>query len=68
MYAFSMPIVLRSAYTSATILSMTGTTSIRLSEQEKEQAQEKAEAYGLPSLAALIRFAIKKLPTPARSE
>lgn len=43
---------------------MNHTTSIRLPAEEREMARQKMEAYGLPSLAALIRVAIKQLKTP----
>jgi hypothetical protein len=46
---------------------MTETTSIRLNNEDKRLAREKAAAYGLPSLAALVRFAIKQLKSPQRS-
>ena len=45
---------------------MTQTTSIRLTDEEKQQAMQKAEAYGLRSLAALIRFAIQQLKHPPK--
>lgn len=43
---------------------MPDTTSIRLTPEDRKIAQEKADAYGLPSLAALIRFAIRQLKDP----
>jgi len=38
--------------------------TIRLTDEEKQDALSKAEQYGLPTLSALIRFAIKMLRRP----
>lgn len=38
--------------------------TIRLNEEEKKDAARKAEAYGLSSIASLLRFALKNLKTP----
>lgn len=41
-------------------------TPVRLSEAELQEAEEKREAYDLPDLSKLIRFAIKRLRKPTK--
>lgn len=41
-------------------------TTIRLTDEEKALAQAKADAYGVRTLAAIIRMALRRLPMPKR--
>lgn len=38
--------------------------TIRISDEERQQMEEKANLYGLASVSALIRFAVQNLPKP----
>lgn len=42
----------------------TPATTIRLTDEEKEEAMKKARAHGLTTLADVIRMALKKLRSP----
>jgi Arc/MetJ family transcription regulator len=46
--------------------SMREVTPIRLSEEERQEAKRKQEAYNLPSLSEAYRFAMRRLRMPKK--